>query len=107
LQVPYRYGSVTRKYLPDYIVLVDDGQGDEDLLHLVVEIKGYRKEDAKEKKATMENYWVPGVNNEGTYGRWAFVEFTDVFEIQAGFNALIQRAVANSIAEPRPLVTAE
>ena len=51
LEVPYRYGSETRKYLPDFIVLVDDGHGDEDLLHLVVEIKGYRREDAKEKKS--------------------------------------------------------
>ncbi|MGH8546570.1 MAG: BPTD_3080 family restriction endonuclease, partial [Gammaproteobacteria bacterium] len=30
LEVPYRYGSETRKYLPDFIVLVDDGQGDDD-----------------------------------------------------------------------------
>jgi type III restriction enzyme len=29
----------------------DDGHGDQDLLQLVVEIKGYRREDAKEKKA--------------------------------------------------------
>ena len=43
------------RYIPDFIVLVDDGQGDDDLLHLVVEIKGYRRDDAKEKKATMEN----------------------------------------------------
>ena len=48
-----------RQYLPDFIVLVDDGHGD-DLLHLIVEIKGYRREDAKEKKATMDTYWVPG-----------------------------------------------
>ena len=41
-EVPYRYGSETRKYLPDFIVLVDDGHGADDLLHLVVEIKGYR-----------------------------------------------------------------
>lgn len=58
LEVPYRYGSETRKYLPDFIVLVDDrptptclradphrqrlrqagGHGDDDLLHLIVEI---------------------------------------------------------------------
>ncbi len=43
LEVPYRYGSETRTYLPDFIVLVDDGHGDDDLLHLVVEIKGYRR----------------------------------------------------------------
>ena len=79
----------SRRYLPDFIVLVDDGHGDDDLLHLVVEIKGYRREDAKEKKATMETYWVPGVNNLGTYGRWAFAEFTEVYQIEADFEAKV------------------
>ena len=89
-EVPYRYGSETRTYLPDFIVLVDDGHGDDDLLHLIVEIKGYRREDAKEKKATMETYWVPGVNNLGRYGRWAFAEFTEVYQIEADFEAKVE-----------------
>ena len=87
-EVPYRYGSEKRIYLPDFIVLVDDGQ--DDPLHLVVEIKGYRREDAKEKKATMETYWVPGVNNLGKYGRWAFAEFTDVYQIESDFEARVE-----------------
>ncbi|MBS0165385.1 MAG: DEAD/DEAH box helicase family protein [Nitrospira sp.] len=107
LEVPYRYGSETRRYLPDFIVLVDDGHGDKDLLHLIVEIKGYRREDAKEKKATMENYWVPGVNNLGTYGRWAFSEFTEVYQIEADFgakvvsefNKMVEAATARPVAE--------
>ena len=74
-----------RKYRPDFIVLVDDGHGDDDLLHLIVEIKGYRREDAKEKKATMETYWIPGVNHLKTHGRWAFAEFTEVYQIEADF----------------------
>ena len=90
LEVPYRYGSETRKYIPDFIVLVDDGHGEDDLLHLIVEIKGYRREDAKEKKATMETYWVPGVNNLGTYGRWAFAEFAEVYRIEADFKAKVE-----------------
>ena len=89
LEVPYRYGSETRKYLPDFIVLVDDGHGDNDLLRLIVEIKGYRREDAKEKKSTMETYWVPGVNHLGTHGRWAFAEFTEVYQIEADFKAKV------------------
>ena len=59
--VPYKHGSANRMYIPDFIVQVDDGRGGDDLLNLVVEIKGYRGEDAKEKKTTMETYWVPGV----------------------------------------------
>ena len=90
LEVPYRYGSESRKYLPDFIVLVDDGHGPDDLLHLVVEIKGYRREDAKEKKSTMDTYWVPGVNNLKHYGRWAFAEFTDVYQIEIDFTAKIE-----------------
>jgi type III restriction enzyme len=57
------------------------------LLHLIVEIKGYRREDAIEKKSTMDTYWVPGVNHLGTYGRWAFAEFTEVYQIEPDFNA--------------------
>jgi type III restriction enzyme len=90
LEVPYRYGSETRTYIPDFIVNIDDGHGDDDLLHLIIEIKGYRREDAKEKKATMEVYWVPGVNNIGTYGRWAFAEFTDVYEMQSDFEEKVE-----------------
>lgn len=90
LEVPYRYGSEIRKYLPDFILLVDDGHGSEDPLHLVVEIKGYRREDAKEKKSTMDSYWVPGVNHLGTYGRWAFAEFTELYQIEADFKAKVE-----------------
>jgi len=86
-EVPYRRGSEMHKYIPDFIVLVNDGKPDP--LHLVVEIKGYRREDAKEKKSTMETYWVPGVNNDGRYGRWAFAEFTDVYEIESDFAAKV------------------
>ena len=90
LEVPYRYGSEMRKYIPDFIVLVDDGHGDGDLLHLIVEIKGYRREDAKEKKSTMDTYWVPGVNHIAQYGRWAFAEFTEVYQIEADFKAKVE-----------------
>ena len=90
LEVPYHYGSEMRRYLPDFIVLVDDGHGSDDLLHLIVEIKGYRREDAKEKKSTMDTYWIPGVNNSGQHGRWAFAEFTDAYQIQADFGARVE-----------------
>jgi len=73
-EVPYLVGATPKKYLPDFIARVDDGRGDDDLLNLVVEIKGYRGEDAKDKANTMDAYWVPGVNNFGTFGRWAFAE---------------------------------
>ncbi len=47
--VPYCYGSQKRMYRPDFIVLIDDGQRPKELLHLVLEVKGYRSEEAREK----------------------------------------------------------
>jgi type III restriction enzyme len=90
--VPYRYGSEVRKYFPDFIVHVDDGHGDDDLLRLVVEIKGYRREDAKEKAATMATFWVPGVNQLGTHGRWSFAELTEVYKFETDFAAKVGQA---------------
>jgi len=91
-----------RRYLPDFIVLVDDGGNDP--LHLIVEIKGYRREDAKEKKAAMDTYWIPGVNNLRQYGRWAFAEFTEVYRIETDFEARVEaefnRMIDSAIAEP-------
>ena len=97
-EVPYRMGSENHKYLPDFIVLVDDGHGPDDPLHLIVEIKGYRGADAQEKASTMKTYWVPGVNHLKTHGRWAFAEFCDVYEIQTDFEAKVKEHFDQMIA---------
>ena len=56
--MPYRHGSETHRYLPDFIVLVDDWHGDGDPLHLVAEITGYPRGGAT------------GVDNLDTFGHW-------------------------------------
>ncbi len=87
-EVPYRCGSEMHRYLPDFIVQVDDGRPDP--LNLVVEIKGFRGEDAKDKKSYMETHWVPGVNNHGGYGRWAFAEFGEMYRIESAFEERVE-----------------
>lgn len=88
-EVPYRAAGEARRYRPDFILRIDDGHGAEDALNLVVEIKGFRNEDAKDKADTMQTYWVPGVNNLGGMGRWAFAEFTEKWTMQTEFEAVI------------------
>lgn len=108
--VPYRHGSESRIYRPDFIVLVEDGHGEDDLLNLVVEVKGYRREDAKDKKLTMENYWVPGVNSSGRFGRWAFAEFTEVFGMEADFAARVEsefQKIVDSVTQPQATPVAQ
>ena len=96
--VPYRDGPIARDYLPDFIVLVNDGHGEDDCLRLVVEVKGYRNENAKVKKETMENYWIPGVNRLGGYGRWAFVELRDAHTMRADLDAALKSVVSEAFA---------
>ena len=64
----------------------------------MVEIKGYRREDAKEKKATIETYWIPAANNLNQYGRWAFAEFRDVYAIASDFEIEVKKQFAELIA---------
>lgn len=93
LEVPYRDGSTPRRYIPDMVVRLDDGKGPDDLLNLVLETKGYRKGDAQLKAETMKTLWVPGVNNLGTHGRWAFAEFVDMPLIESDFAALVETVI--------------
>ena len=87
-----------------FIVQIDDGR--DDPLNLIVEIKGFRREDAKEKKLTMDNYWIAGVNNLQAYGRWAFAEFADVFEMQEDFAKRVEeefgKLIDNAFKENAP-----
>ena len=93
LEVPYRSGSATRRYIPDFIVRVDDGHGDDDLLNLIVEVKGFRGEDVKDKHTAMQTYWIPGVNELGAYGRWAFLELRNVWQMGPELKQKIDEAI--------------
>ena len=96
-EVPYAMGGERRRYRPDFIVRVDDGQ--DGVLNLVVEIKGYRGEDAKSKKEAMETKWVPGVNNNGSFGRWGFAEFTAVFRMKADFEKAVEEQFDKTVKD--------
>ena len=92
LEVPYRDGPNQKRYIPDFIVQVDDGNGRDDPLNVIVEIKGYRDIDVQLKSETIRTLWVPGVNNLATSGRWTFAEFNNPFEIEAEFAKLVESA---------------
>lgn len=50
-EVLYRWFSENRRYILDFLLRIGDGHGEEDLLNLIVEIRDYRDEDAREKKS--------------------------------------------------------
>jgi type III restriction enzyme len=74
--IRYTFDTESRAYLPDFVVKMDDGHGD-DLLNLVIEVTGQARPDKVERVATAREQWVPGVNALGRFGRWDFIEITD------------------------------
>ena len=96
-EVPYQYDKKSHKYIPDFIVKIDDGRGAHDPLYLVVEIKGFPDASEKIKSETMLTQWIPGVNNAGSYGRWAFAIFkNNPHDIKKELNALITKAIKDN-----------
>lgn len=79
-EVPYRMEAQSKRYIPDFIVRVDDGG--EQPLNLIVEVKGFRGEDAKIKAETVKTFWIPGVNGLDDFGRWDFVELLNANDME-------------------------
>ena len=95
-EVPYRFAGESRRYLPDFIVRVRDGAGA--AVHLVVEIKGLRGDEAAAKAETMRSRWIPGVNNHGRFGRWEFLELRDLRSMAKEFRAFVNAVAPASEA---------
>ena len=73
-RIPYTCDGRPGNYYPDLIIKLDDGHGPTDLLNLILEVSGQKKKEKDAKVQTAKTMWVPGVNNLGTFGRWAFLE---------------------------------
>ena len=46
----------------------------------------------------MRGQWVPGVNNLGDFGHWAFLELRDINTMAADFRACVNSVLAKSEA---------
>ncbi|MCR5752621.1 MAG: DEAD/DEAH box helicase family protein [Kiritimatiellae bacterium] len=83
--VPYFIGTVRHEYIPDFVVVLDNG------MKLVIEVKGFVNENVNNKRTAMESQWIPGVNRLGSYGRWAFGQFQEVFSMEQDFENFIDK----------------
>jgi type III restriction enzyme len=88
-EIPYLDSGTMRRYIPDFLVRLDDGGAEP--LNLVLEVKGWRDEADKAKAQTMHELWVPGVNALGGFGRWAFAEFRDWAVMEQDFSTLVEK----------------
>ena len=80
--IPYTLNGEEKNYVPDFIVRIDDGHGPENPLNLIIEVTGQKKPDKEAKAETARALWVPAVNNQRGFGRWAYIEDFDPWNAQ-------------------------
>jgi len=102
--IPYTINGTERRYMPDFIVRVNDGG--EDPLNLIVEVSGQAKKDKKAKVTTARTLWVPAVNHHGGLGRWAFIEITDPWDAATAIRAMLKDGPVNEIEKETTVATA-
>ncbi|HDM75902.1 MAG TPA: hypothetical protein ENG51_05455, partial [Deltaproteobacteria bacterium] len=89
--IPYTIDGQEKNYVPDFLVRLDDGQGNDELLNLIIEVTGEKKKDKEAKIATARLLWVPAVNNHGGFGRWAFLEINDPWDAKNAIRNMLCR----------------
>ena len=89
--IPYTINGEEHQYHPDFIAVLDDGRGPLDPLNLIVEVTGEKKKEKAAKVMTARTLWVPAVNNHGAFGRWAFLEVTDPYDVLEPIRSFVSR----------------
>ena len=86
-RIPYTHDGAERWYYPDFVAHIDDGHGAGDLLNLVLEVSGRDLPEKQAKTAAARAHWTPAVNNHGGWGRWAFFEARDPWNMRTELRA--------------------
>lgn len=81
-EVLYTFEGVVRKYLPDYIIRLDNGKT------LLLEVKGKETSRDKEKRKSLGE-WVQAVNATGEFGQWC----NDISYSVADLDGIIQKHI--------------
>lgn len=90
--IPYLEGTTEHNYIPDFIAKVKTNQGES--VNLIIEISGFsadRNANKDIKRYYTNDYWIPAANNLRIYGRWDFVEVSDIDNIRAILNREISK----------------
>lgn len=81
LAIPYVHKGVTHTYLPDFLLRLRSKDVDPASCRtLIVEVSGGRKSPGPTavKARTARDLWCTAVNNHRGFGRWGYIEITDM-----------------------------
>lgn len=83
LSIPYVHKGRTHSYVPDFLLRLKRQDGEDFDRTLIVEVSGGMKSahapgSVKTKAETARNSWCAGVNNHSGFGRWGYIEVSDI-----------------------------
>jgi len=98
--IPYTHAGRSHEYIPDFLVRLVMEPGDMERT-LIVEVSGSRKSPGPTaaKADTARHQWCAAVNNWGQFGRWGYVEISDMTKAAR----LLGDAIDNLYAD-RPVI---
>ncbi len=97
--IPYTFNGEAHDYEPDFIVRIQTAPEQNinigadsinGILNLILEVSGRERKDKAAKTATARNLWIPAINNHGGFGRWAFLEVTDPWNVKNIIRAFLR-----------------
>ena len=60
-------------------------------INLILEVSGQATKEKGAKTSAARNLWVPAINNHGAFGRWAFLEVTDPWDVANTIRAFLAK----------------
>lgn len=103
--IPYLHGGVRHNFVPDFLVRLHSSAEDDDVVcTLIIEVSGGRKDaHLREAKATTaRDQWCVAVNNHGGFGRWGFVEVSEMTHAARTLNLAITDLYASGAVTGAP-----
>ena len=93
--IPYVHQGRSHDYVPDFLLRLRRAEGEDFDRTLVVEISGAQKRlhsplSSDTKVAVARDAWCVAVNNHGGFGRWGYLEVTQMPTLQQTLDGAIQ-----------------
>jgi len=95
-EIPYVFEGRTHRYVPDFLARLVAEPGDVERT-LIIEVSGGRKSPGPTavKAATARHQWCTAVNNDGTFGRWGYVEISSMLGADLVLSAALEHLRAD------------
>ena len=91
-EIPYVHSGRSHRYVPDFLVCLEQPEDDPVRRTLIIEVSGGQKSPGptKAKAETARNQWCTAVNNDGGWGRWGYVEIDTMLNAEARIQEAIK-----------------